>query len=568
MKRVFAVFICVCVLSQLTSPAHADVDLKHRWVYVSTNLLTEKNIDDLLSLMARAKRAGYTGILLADSKFARLGTLDPRYAANVGRVIDKAGELEFDIIPAIFHIGYAGSMLSHDVNLVEGLPVVDAPFVVERGRLVPVLGEETRLTGGDFEQTDANGRFTGWWQENVGKSVFVDRTVVKSGRASVRMQDIRQHSPKHGHCRVNQVVKTRPFQYYRLSVWVKTQDFENPKGIKLLVLGNKRTNLSFQQIRCRRTQDWTQYHVAFNSLECDEVRIYLGVWKGRSGKVWWDGLEMKPGAFVNIIRRDSAPLKLTSADGKTLYAEGRDFSRITDPKLGNARWPGSYDVSQAPPVVRAPPGSRLKDGDRVLASYYHVVMTKRGQVTCNLAEPKLYDILDDEMKRVHALFGAKHYMMSHDEIRVGGWTPDYDGKTMGEWLAMNVRRCRDIVKKHAPQARVYVWSDMFDPNHNARADYYLVKTTWAGSWKGLTPDVVMVDWYAKKAPETMKFFHELAGHEQIMAGYYDGDVKANVKQWMDAAKASPANVTGIIYTTWRRNYNDLEKFMDEVRKYE
>jgi len=298
------------------------------------------------------------------------------------------------------------------------------------------------------------------------------------------------------------------------------------------------------------------------------VRIYCGVWKGQSGKVWWDGLTLEPGGFTNVIRRDSAPISITTSDKRSTYVEGRDYARIVDPKLGNERWPGSYGLMHPAPVVTVPAGSRLREGDRVLASYFHVVFTKRGQVTCNLLDPKLYEILDDQMKRVHWLFGAKRYMMSHDEIRVGGWTPDYAGRTMGEVLAMNVKRCRDIIRKHAPKAQAFVWSDMFDPNHNARDNYYLVKTTWAGSWKGLAKDVVLIDWYARKAPETMKFFHEPNRHEQIMAGYYDGNVAANVKQWMTAAKASPAKVTGIIYTTWRRNYNDLERFMDEVRKHE
>jgi len=556
------------VLLLVSGAAFGDVTLKHKWVYVSMNLITDRNIDRLEVLMERAKKAGYTGILLADGKFAKLDLVGPRYAVNARRVVRKAKELDLELIPCIFHIGYASGTLAHDPNLVEGVPAVDEPFVVKAGRLVPDASVQAKLVNGDFEDADPRGRFAGWHQENVGQSVFVDRDIVKSGRASVRMQDIRKHSPQHGHCRLNQVIRTKPFQPYILSVWIKTENFEYPGGIRLLVTGNKRPNLVFQQFRIARTQDWKPYHVAFSSLECDEVRVYCGVWKGRGGKVWWDGLTMRPNAFVNVIRRDSAPVVLRSPDGRTTYVEGRDFSRIVDAKLGRMPWPGSYGLSQSPPVVTVPAGSRLREGDRVLASYYHVVLTKRGQVTCNLVEAKIYALLDDEMRRMHALFGAKYYMMSHDEIRVGGWTPDYNGKTMGEALAMNIKRCRDIMKKHAPDATPLVWADMFDPNHNAHGDYYLVKTTWADSWKGLTPDVVMIDWFARKAPETMKFFHDLNRHEQLMAGYYDGDVAANVKQWMTAAKDSPANVTGIIYTTWRGRYDDLEKFIAEVRKYE
>ncbi|HUW58174.1 MAG TPA: hypothetical protein VMZ92_16170, partial [Planctomycetota bacterium] len=79
MKRVFAVLISVCVLSQLASPVPAEVTLRHKWVYVSTNLLVRKNVDELMPLMERIKRCGYTGILLADSKFTRLAGYGERY---------------------------------------------------------------------------------------------------------------------------------------------------------------------------------------------------------------------------------------------------------------------------------------------------------------------------------------------------------------------------------------------------------------------------------------------------------------------------------------------------------
>jgi hypothetical protein len=63
-------------------------------------------------------------------------------------------------------------------------------------------------------------------------------------------------------------------------------------------------------------------------------------------------------------------------------------------------------------------------------------------------------------------------------------------------------------------------------------------------------------------------FFQSRGHDQLMAGYYDGNVEANMKTWMNAANASTARITGIIYTTWRNDYANLEKFIQKVRKYE
>ena len=43
-----------------------------------------------------------------------------------------------------------------------------------------------------------------------------------------------------------------------------------------------------------------------------------------------------------------------------------------------------------------------------------------GQVSCCLSEPKLYEILADQAKRMKEALGADAYMMSHDEIRTSG----------------------------------------------------------------------------------------------------------------------------------------------------
>ncbi len=564
MKRLIGALACAVLLA--AAPLEAEVSLRHKWVYVSQNLMVDKNIDPVLALMERAKKCGYNGVLLADYKFNVLDRVQPNYFPNVKRVMAKAEELGIELIPCVFPIGYAEGVLAHDPNLVEGLPVIDAPFVVKDGKLAPVLDDGVALANGSFEGLDAKGRFTGWWQENVNGSVFADRDVVKDGKVSLRMQDIRANSPEHGHCRVQQLVKVKPWRNYRLSVWIKTEDFDTPEEAQILALAESPKTLSYQHLHVKRTQDWTRADVVLNSLGNSEIRIYLGVWGGKKGKIWWDGLTMEPAGFVNVIRREGCPLRLTAADGKTALEEGKDVSRIADPKLGNEIYPGTFAAWHTPPVISIPEGSRLKEGDRVLASYFHPVIIYGDQVACSLVDPKLYDILDDQMKRVNDLFHAKRYLMCHDEIRVGGWTPDYAGKTMGRWLALNARKCYDIAKKRAPDAQVLVWSDMFDPNHNAVDNYYLVKTTWAGSWEGLPKDVLLMDWYQEKAAATFMFFGD-RGHEQMMAGYYDGDPDASAKAWVTAAKASKAKITGIMYTTWKNDFSNLEKFIEAADQY-
>ncbi len=98
---------------------------------------------------------------------------------------------------------------------------------------------------------------------------------------------------------------------------------------------------------------------------------------------------------------------------------------------------------------------------------------------------------------------------------------------------------------------------MFDPHHNAVADYYLVNGTLAGSWEGLPADVEIANWNGGKARESLAWFAG-RGHPQVIAGYYDAGTD-NFRQW-DAAAPGVPRVTGFLYTTWQGRYDDLEAY--------
>src|SRR3954465_11567298 len=104
-----------------------------RWMYCAQNLWVDKNIDELEGLFQRASKAGYTHVLLTDSKFSKLGDMDARYFRNIERVKKAAAESKLEIVPALFSIGYSNDLLWHDPNLIEALPVRDALLVVSNG---------------------------------------------------------------------------------------------------------------------------------------------------------------------------------------------------------------------------------------------------------------------------------------------------------------------------------------------------------------------------------------------------------------------------------------------------
>src|SRR5438477_11023052 len=185
-----------------------------RWLYCSQNLRVDKNIENLETLFRRAAKSGYTHALLADSKFARLGDMDAPYFRNIDRVKKLAAELNLEIVPALFPIGYSNDILWHDPNLIEGLPVRDALFVVRGGtaRLEP--DPPVSLKGGDFSDL----ALWNWKDPNV---AAVD--------GAARIKD-----PKGKPARIVQKLKLTPFRQYHLSVRVKTESFQGTPEAKVL----------------------------------------------------------------------------------------------------------------------------------------------------------------------------------------------------------------------------------------------------------------------------------------------------------------------------------------------
>jgi hypothetical protein len=336
---------------------------------------------------------------------------------------------------------------------------------------------------------------------------------------------------------------------------VKTQDFRGQPEAKVLV---DNLALDHNHLGVKPTQDWTTHHVVFNSLNHTQANLYLGCWGGTSGSLWWDDASLEEAGLLNLVRRDGAPFVVKTEEG-TLLVEGKDFEQVSDAKMGVRVWKGSYDVWHDPPAIK----TSLPDETRLRVSYYHAVTVLDDQAMICPSEPRTVELVRDQARRMHAAWGAKGYMMSHDEIRVLNWCDACQrrGLDAGALLADNARTCVNILREVNPGGRIYVWSDMFDPYHNAHKDYYLARGDLTGSWEGLDKDVIIVPWYFEKRAQSLKFFAD-RGHRQVIAGYYDATPE-HVRDWLDAAKPFPG-VVGVMYTTWEHKYADLERFAEII----
>lgn len=566
----------------LASTAWADEPrYGERWVYCSANLQVDQSVKDVIALLDRSKKSGYTTMLLADYKLQVLHRVPDFYFRNVQQVKEAARKLEIELVPAVFSIGYSNGHLSQDPNLAEGLPVVDQPYVVKatsgrnptdrggRRVLEAVLDTRTPTTfkNGGLEQARGD-RFAGFsFQDDPGVTTFADRRVSHGGGISCRFEPGAKGKRDAGATRLMQHVALRPMTPYRFSCWTRTKDLGPVGAFQMLALGAGQPGrqLTFQEGLIRANQDWKRIEVVFNSLDQKEANLYVGIWGQGPGTLWVDDIQLEELPLVNILRRPGCPLTVRSATGGKTYEEGRDFERVVDPNLGAVPWGGEYEFDHPGPRIRLTSSSSIREGDRLLVSWYHPVVTVGSQVMCCLSEPKLEGILRDQAERVNRLFQPRTFFMSHDEIRVANWCKACRDRklTPGQMLAENARLCTRILKSVNPGARIVVWSDMFDPNHNAVDRYYLVNGSLHGSWDGLSKDVIVANWNSGKARESLAFF-ESRGHRQLIAGYYDVDDLSNFRAWDAAARDIPG-VMGFMYTTWASRYGQLESYGAALR---
>ncbi len=508
-------------LAVALGPAQEKPEL---WLYSPTNLQVDANVGKLDALWRRAAAAGYSKVLLADSKMAKLGDLGDMtktYFRNVEAVKKLAAELNLDIVPALFNVGYSNNMLWHDPNLAEGLPVRNQLFVVKGGEARP--------------QADPPVAFPP-------KFGFIDPTVAQGNDGVLTVKDTR------GNARFNFSLAVAPFRCYHVSVKIRTQDFKGQAEIKALGGGR---SLQWEYLEPKPAQDWTEHHVVFNSLENDKVAVYFGMWGPVKGTFQWKDWRIEEAGLVNVLRRPGCPFVV---EGR---AEGRDYEPVVDPKLGTHPWRGEYRSWHEPAALR----TNLPDGTLLRVSWFHPAIIYHGQVSACISEPKTLDLLRDEARRVREAWGAKGYMMSHDEFRCHNQDDACRRRNLdaGALLADNARFCAKLLEG----STVYVWNDMFDPHHNAVKDYYLVRGDFAGSWEGLDKGVVIVNWHHGARDKSLPFWAD-RGHRQVIAGFYDGPLE-NAREWMRSA-AKVKGIVGVMYTTWNQDYSKLEEFAKAVRE--
>lgn len=539
------------VFLALSASPTTGADYPYRWVYVSRGLHKDQDVEDIRAIAKTASEHRLNGMVLSGG-FDRLDRQPPHYFRRLEAVKQACVEQRIEIIPIVFSAGYGGAILGYDRNLAEGLPVKDAQFVVEgkEARFRP--DTPTMIVNGGFEEYTGHRAGGCRFHDAPGKVSFIDTQVFKEGQASLRFENFGQFP--HGHGRVMFEVAVRPNRCYRVEAWIKTENLQPANRLQIQVLAGERS-LAPVAVRVDSTSEWRPVVIGFNSMDFEKARIYAGIWGGKQGRFWLDGLRIEEVGLLNVLRRPGTPLAVRDAASATVYEEGRDFVPVADPKL-------NFRFDHPCPSIRLLPGSRIREGQGLRVSYYHGMAINDGQVTVCMSEPKIYDLWRAQAALIQKHLAPKRWLLSMDEIRAGGSCAACKSRkmTMAQILGDCLTRQFEMIRGVNPQAEVFAWSDMLDPNHNAHGNYYLVDGDYTGSWNYVPKELGIVCWYYQKRRESLAHFSGL-GFKTLAGAYYDGDTLENPKGWLESLARTPGAV-GIMYTSWQNKYGLLGPFGD------
>ena len=514
--------ITVCSLLMFTAVAWGG-EYPEKWNYMGGNTMTAESTQKLIDALKEAKAAGCTHAMWTGSRGPRIPEMTEEQRGFSKQFEAEAKKVGVKIIPSIFSFGYSGRYFHFDPNLSAGIPVKEMPYIVKGKTAAP----DPALALDTSKLTKEGNKLSGSYS-------------------------------------------VKPFMYYRISFVTTDATYEDTEQITVVMSsGGKRRNC-YRNPTITKQNDKFLVQSIFNTLEADKIRVSVDCGKGTVTDV-----KVEPAGMLLILKRKWLPFKVTSEDGKTEYAEGKDFKEVLDAPLQIKPFPGEFPIDHAAPLIELTDGTSITDGQKLLVSFWHPNRIYNDQDMISMEDPAVWEILELEMKEVSKLFDVEGYMLGYDEIRIAGWEPQPDGKQLkpGQLLAEHFKRAYDLVRKYSPNAKIYTWSDMFTPYHNARpfenkGYYYLVNGNWDGSWEGLPKDVIILNWYSPDAKGT-KFFAD-RGNPQILCGYYDGksekDMKNNIAKWMTVSEGVPG-ILGFMYTTWHSDYSNLDKYFKLVDTY-
>ena len=513
------------VLSLFFACAASAGPFDRRLVQILYDYTDDAHVGQTAQILSVAKAHGYTGVVFASS--VGLGDIHRWDAKRLGRFMsakrlcDEAG-LEIGV--GVWSIGYAKeSFFTVDPNLAAASPV---------------FGTVYRLTGGRCVHVP-----------NPPRELLAEPCEIHSPRQEGDVATLR--------------VSVKPQRSYRLRITASSDASARPEwpiAANVRRIGAKTDYIEYRVFKVKTDGSKQTFELFFPSLDESEItvecrgynRIYPGVVRIRS-------LELAETEPQLVLRRSGTPVTVRHAKTGKTFVEGVDYAEI--PRAKHV-WPGPW-VKEKFAIVPIK-GGAMSDGDELVVDCYCSFPVWGKWVSACMAAPELDPILEQSAAKIAELVNPRLWVLSFDEVRAGGGCQDC--RKLGDMAhayAALCTKCMSIVRKHRPDAEIYVWNDLVDP-HSLQDDGKNAQmySSMKGVWDLLPSDLGIGYWTYRWREEGMRYFSE-RGRRQLVCAYYDEKELKRSLEWMDLAQRTPG-VAGIIYCTWGDNWDLLGAFGDKV----
>lgn len=525
MKRTFLIISLLLfgAIHAATSPVRLGDNLWFYW-----DLRLDQNTDYLpeaTQTLARASAAGYRGVMLGSgSRIALLPRLDEAQRERVRAFRRECERFGLEIAVAVWSFGYGKeSFLPYDINLAAANPVFGTRYRVTDGVAGPQSGER--------------------------------RELLPAGGGVV-------HSPARDGDIARQTVRLKRDRSYRLHIRGEAEGVDGIWPVSLIVrrVGVKSDALESRIFRFKAGESFGDF-MQFASMDADEVIVECrGYNRTYPGSVKVTALTLEETPPYNVIRRNGTPIHVRSADGTKTYEEGVDFAAI--PKA-EGLWPMKWTK---PLTFRILYGGAIREGDEVAVDCFASFPTHGKWTSVCMAGPEVFEIMERSAAAIATDLAPKLWILSFDEVRSGGGCVNCRKiGGMAQIYARCAERALAIVRRHRPDAEVYVWNDMVDPECQKDGGWSQgLYSPIAGVWDMLPPGLGIACWTANR--ESALRFATECGRRTFIAGYYGRKMMDADREWVRLAKSIPGcDCRGMMYTQWGQGFSQLEEFAAAVR---
>ena len=533
------------------------------WYLHHSYLVNDEAVQKSKALIDQAAAAGYTGAVFWDSSITLMSgrDWDPAHQARLKDVMNYARKRHLKTMAETAPFGWSNDVLTENPNWAETQRVIGARFrVAPDGKSLKLENSFAPLVNGNFDAGE-----TGWFSMGDPNIKIVPNA--HEGKPAVTIVD------PAGNARLRQQVAVHPWRQYHLSLQYRAAGERIGSPIVSVYEAGSLERLRFV-VYLKKSEQWTDLDYVFNSGDSSELTIYMGVWGGAKATIQLASVQMEETALVWVAHREGAPFRVYDPENPAqVYGAGTDYNEISDPMMQPAR--SAYDrVFYTPPAFTLPPSTHLKPGQIVAADYYAVPpVANYYQVSLCMTEPGVFRWLAGNARDIKKVAPPETgILLAYDELRQANSCSSCRAKNMtaGQLLAWNFAETFGIYHQALPDSTFWVWSDMFDPFHNAHNNYYFVEGDLAGSWRGLPAEVSIFNWAFEKPKDSLTWFSgrnpdQPVAHQQIIAGFYDrGDAGAAARLETSNATGIPG-VRGLMYTTWVDDYSKLKVYADAAR---